>query len=576
MREERAWDARRLRETLRRIDGRGYGAYRDCEGSYDFGDLVLHLDHAQADPFAAPSAVRVTVPAAVAGLPPESWSGGARRRGLEDYLLRRLAARAAAAGRGARGSGKSGVIAVYRPGQEMLRRSAVVVHRGEVEARFGVGLPAAGRTVLGREAEELLCEAVPALAREALVHRGGWAGELRRWCELAEDQEFLRGRLAEMGLVAFVREGAILPRRSGASDLPLPAERARPFASPARLRVQVHLPNGGPVTGMGVPAGVTVITGGGYHGKSTLLRTLERGVYDHVPGDGRELCVTVPGAVKIRAEDGRRVEKVDISAFITNLPDGQDTARFSTDNASGSTSQAANIVEALELGATCLLLDEDTSATNFMIRDARMQALVARDREPITPFVDRVRELHRSLGVSSVIVVGGSGDYLDVADTVIMMDAYEPRDVTERAREVAASLPTGRKPEAPRALAAPRPRVPLPAGFDAWAGRKEKVRARGQEEIQFGREEIDLSAVEQLVETGQTRAIAALLRLAARRHMDGRRSLREALGAALAEVEERGLDVLSPFPGRPAGDLALPRLLEVGAAANRLRTLVVR
>ncbi len=569
-------DAGRLRQTLRRIDGRGYKAYKDIEGSYDFGSFRLHVDHVQGDPFAAPSRLRVEVPPAVAAVPPDLWERRARRIALEDFLARRFGAAIAALPARPGGSGKSGLIAIDRPGQEILERSAVVVRGGTVEARFVAGLPAAGRAVLGRQAEMLFFEIIPHLVRAALVFPNVDGAQARRWADVNEDQEFLRARLPELGLVAFVAAGACLPRESGASDRPLRGPGVVPFAPPPSLSVTVHLPHAGPVTGMGIPAGVTVISGGGYHGKTTLLRALERGVYNHIPGDGRELVVTVPGAVKIRAEDGRRVEKVDISPFISNLPQRIDTRRFSTDNASGSTSQAANIVEALEMGATCLLLDEDTSATNFMIRDRRMQALVAREREPITPFIDRVRQLHRDLGVSSVIVVGGSGDYLDVADTVILMDAYRPEDATAAAREVARRFPTGREAEAAGAMALPRGRVPLPEGFDPFRGQREKVRARGQEEIQFGRFEIDLSAVEQLVDESQTRAIAALIRYSARRYVDGRRTLREVLEAALRDVDERGLDVLSPFPGQPVGDLARPRLFEVAAAVNRLRSLAVR
>lgn len=564
-----------LAQTLRRIDGRGYPAYRECEGSYDFGTFELHIDHTQADPFAPPSAIRVSMAAAAIGIPPNAFANRSRRTGAEDYLLRRFAAAVEGLGRRRRGSGKSGLITIYRPGQEMLERSALVLRDGRVEVRFGIGLPAAGRTVLGRQAYELFFSDLPEVVGALRLDRAA-AEACQAWCDCAEDQDWLRAKLPELGLVAFVASGAILPRASGASDLPLSRDKARPFRPPRERTVLVHLPHRGVIEGMGVPVGVTLITGGGYHGKSTLLRTIERGVYNHIPGDGRELCVTVPGAVKIRAEDGRSVQMVDISPFITNLPDGQDTTRFSTPNASGSTSQAANIMESLEMGATCLLLDEDTSATNFMIRDRRMQALIARDREPITPFIDRVRELYEEMGVSTVLVVGGAGDYLDVADTVILMDAYEPRDVTGRAREIARAYPSGRAKENTRRFTPPKPRIPLPEGFDARRGAKEKIKTRGFDEILFGREEIDLRAVEQVVEEGQTRAIAAILRHAANNYMDGKRTLRQALEAALAEIDERGLDLLAPFPGRPAGDLARPRLHELACAANRLRSLRIK
>eukprot|EP00438_Fugacium_kawagutii_P004327 Skav220059 [mRNA] locus=scaffold1709:61262:63212:- [translate_table: standard] len=208
------------------------------------------------------------------------------------------------------------------------------------------------------------------------------------------------------------------------------------------MEVSITLPHAGTVTGMGITRGVSVIVGGGFHGKSTLLHALQLGIYNKVPGDGREHVVCEPSAVKIRAEDGRSVKCTDISPFINNLPFGKlavmgtmalwkATTEFSTGDASGSTSQAANIIEALEVGAMSLLVDEaprrqtdDTCATNFMIRDEKMKALVAPDKEPITAFVRKVRPLFEELGVSTILVVGGSGDFFTVADAVIMMDEW--------------------------------------------------------------------------------------------------------------------------------------------------------
>ncbi len=295
-------------------------------------------------------------------------------------------------------------------------------------------------------------------------------------------------------------------------------------------------------------------------------------MYDHVPGDGRERVVTLADAVKVRAEDGRAVAGTDISNFIGAIPGGGDTRRFRTTNASGSTSQAAAIVEALEVGARCLLLDEDTSATNFMIRDARMQALVAAPNEPITPFVDRARHLADALGVSTVLVVGGSGDYFDVADTVVAMRAYVPADVTEEARRVASDHPTRRRTEGGewRPLA---PRVPLPASLDPRQGRRDvHVRARTEARALFGEEEVELSAVEQLVEPAQARAIGLALAAARGREIDGRRSVREALEAVTERMRREGLDAFQPDP---AGELAEFRIFELAAFLGRIRTLRV-
>lgn len=564
----------RLRETLRRLDGRGYKAYKELQGVYRFPDFTLYLDHIQGDPFAAPSRARVFVPQAVAGFPPTLWANASRRVGLEHYLSEVFVAVARQVAR-RRGTGHSGEIALSPPGQQMLARTAVRVSEAGVEVRFTVGLPAAGRRILGREAAALLLEDLPTVVRRALRFAALDPDRARRYAETAEDADYLRARLPEMGLVAFVADGSLLPRRSGVDDRPLPD--GLPFRAPeGRLRVTVHLPNAGTVTGLGIPEGVTLIVGGGFHGKSTLLNALALGVYNHKPGDGREQVVTVPSAVKIRAEDGRAVAGVNISAFINNLPFGRDTTRFTTENASGATSQAANIIEALEVGARLLLIDEDTAATNFMIRDRRMQALVAKAHEPITPFIDRVRQLYTERGVSTILVLGGSGDYLDVADTVIAMVDYQPHDVTDRAREVAQQYPTGRRAEAEGAVPV-TPRVPLPQGVDPARGKREvEVKAHGVQALQLGRETIDLSAVAQVVHPDQTRAIGYALAYAVRQgYLDGRHTVVEVVEAVLRDVAEHGWEVLAPMR-YPVGDLAAFRPHEWAAALNRLRTLRVR
>ncbi|RUM88757.1 MAG: ATPase [Thermodesulfatator sp.] len=553
----------RLRKILWRIDGRGYGAYRELSGRYRFPGFELLVDRVQADPFAPPSRVRVQVPPEVARFPASAYANPSRRVGLENYLADRLS-RLARRFSERRGSGKSGLIQVHGPGQEILPRSAVTVgSQGEITARLFVGLPAAGRRVLAREAWELLGEALPQMVKEALLFARVDQEELWRFVEVNEDADFLRAKLSELGLVAFVAQGAVLPRASGVD--PRPAKEAVPFEPPPELTLEVELPHRGRVRGMGIPKGVTLIVGGGFHGKSTLLRALELGVYNHRPGDGRELVVSCYETVKIRAEDGRAVTGVDISPFITNLPFGKDTREFETPCASGSTSQAANIMEALEVGARVLLLDEDTSATNFMIRDARMQALVSKDKEPITPFLDRVRELYERLGVSTVLVMGGSGDYLEVADTVIAMDHYRPQEVTARAREVVKAYPSRRQPEAPEPLQGiPRRRV-LSDGLQSPL----KLKVHGVDGLSLGRESIDLSAVEQLVSADQVRTLGLIL-LALRDRWPC------SLAEAVLEAERRLLSQGFGWLGEEKGDLAFVRRFEVAAALNRLRTLKAR
>jgi predicted ABC-class ATPase len=427
---------------------------------------------------------------------------------------------------------------------------------------------------MGAAAADLLLERVPSLVERSLRASAHPSSEILRHALANEDAEALRQRLEERALVGFVANGAILPRRSGVSQEPLEGKTVVPFRSPPELEVELRLPNSGLVTGMGIPQGVTLIVGGGYHGKSTLLRALERGIYNHRPGDGRELVAAHPATVKIRAEDGRSVQGVDISPFIQDLPNGEDTRAFSSPNASGSTSQAANIVEALEMGARVLLVDEDTAATNFMIRDRRMQALVPSELEPITPFVDRVRPLYEERGVSAVLVLGGSGDYLDVADTVIAMKRYRPEAVTESARRVAWDHPTGRTPEPRRPWEPLEPRKPLRRSLDPRKGRRdESLKVRGPRTLLVGGEEIDLSAVDQIVSWAQLNALGKGLLLAWREYMNGKRNLSEVLSALEARIEGEGLDVLD---GRFVGNLAGFRRFELGAAMNRIRTLTLK
>jgi len=566
-------DHRELERILRRLNGKGYGAYKDIEGVWRFPDFVLFVDHVQGDPFATPSRLRVRVPMEVAGIPRDFYRNRPRKVALEDFLVRVLARWIPKLTKGNRGSGHSGRFAVVTFGQCILPRTAVWVTEDHVEAILAVGLPAAGRRILGHEAAEMLLSELPALVREGLLFRNLDKAALREHVACGEDAEALREQLRERKLVAFVAEGAILPRESGISDRPL-KEGAVPFEPPPSLAVTLERPNRGPIRGMGIPEGVTLIVGGGYHGKSTLLSALAQGVYNHIPGDGREYVVTRREAVVIRAEDGRFVCGVDISPFIDNLPNGTDTRNFSTQNASGSTSQAANIMEALEAGAKVLLVDEDTSATNFMIRDERMQELVAKEKEPITPFLDKVKPLFRDYGVSSILVMGGSGDYFEVADTVIMMDAYRPVDVTERAKEIVRKHPLKRRPEGGEHFGPIPKRILDLSSIRARTPRgKLKIRATKMA-LQLGNSVIDLSRIHQIAEVPQARAIGYILAYISE---NARRFMGKPLVEILDEVE-RTLEREGLWPFLPAryGDLAAPRRFELAFALNRLRTLRLR
>ena len=548
-------DRQRLESLLSRIDGRPYPAYRDLEGRWRVGEVELAVDHVQGDPFATPSRLRIFAPTGIAA---DTCSDGDRRVAAEDWLLRRFGHQLQGE---RRGSGRSGELRVYRPGPEILARSAVRLHAdGTAEVRLQAGLPARGRRILGRQAAALLLEDLPAAAQR--LRPGRHAAHLEAHIASVCCQRDLRRQLRDRGLVAFVADGAVLPRVSGVRREPLAD--AVPFASPPELRVNLDTPTG-PVTGMGLPEGITLIVGGGFHGKSTLLQALQWGHLDHLPGDGRERVVSDPDAVKVKAEEGRRVERVDISAFLRELPGGRATAPFSTDDASGSTSQAAAIAEALESGARVLLLDEDSSAPNLLVRDARMRQLIAPDKEPITPLVERVRQLHAERGVSMVMVVGGVGDYLAVADTVIAMEDWCPRVVTPLAHALA-----GPAPEAPGPLPHPTPRVIEPASLEPTG--RGRVKARSDRGVSYGREEVDLMAVEQVLDAAHAATLGHALRVLS--ELSQPVALTTALSKLEAILAAEGLDALSPYR-EPVGDIIQPRRHELAAALNRLRTLTV-
>ncbi len=579
--------AAELKRKLQSIDRKGYKAYKQIAGHYHFPAFDLFIDHVQGDPFAAPSKIRVRIERKAAGFPEQLVNTPERRIAFQDYLIRQFHRAIQQVCRGHRGTGKSGLFSIDVGQQEVLERTALRISPKWVEARFQMGLPAAGRTILGQEAIRMFFDELPEIVHRSLFWQSLPAKTAEHFVNTVENYFAIQQWLQNHHRVAFVADEAILPRESGASDRPMNRQNAIPFRSPETLRVTIPVPNpvDAPdgnirhVSGMAVPEGITLIVGGGYHGKSTLLEALERGVYPHIPGDGREYVVTLPTAVKIRAEDGRRVEAVDISPFITHLPYGRPTRDFRTEDASGSTSQATNIVEALEVGARLLLVDEDTSATNFMVRDARMQALVVKENEPITPFIDRVREMYQQFGVSTILVMGGSGDYLDVADTVIMMHNYLPEEVTQRAREVAQQFPTRRKQEIPQPWESLRPRIPLPGSLRAEKGKKAvKIDAKGLEVLQYGREMVDLRYLEQLVDSSQTRAIGLAIYLASQRWMDGSRSLAEILDQLEGYLNDHGLESLAPFRRgeEHPGNFARPRRFEIAAALNRMRQLAMK
>ena len=594
-----------LQRQLISLDRKGYPAYKSLAGQYAFGRYTLCIDHVQGDPFAAPSRLRIVMDQRVSGFPPELFDRPWKRTALEDHINRLFYNAIGRAGDRARGSGKSGLISVSRCGQEVLKRTAIDVDASGLTVRFEVGFPAAGRTILARELEKILFSILPEIAEQSLIYGNLNKKQVQACVDLADDQHAIRRELRARNLAAFIADGAILPRESGVSERPM--RDGLPFRTPESLSVTLELPHRGRLTGMGIPCGITLIVGGGYHGKSTLLKALERGVYDHIAGDGREYVICDDTAVKIRAEDGRSICRTDISSFINNLPNGKNTEEFTTENASGSTSQAANMAEAVEAGSRLLLIDEDTSATNFMIRDDVMQKLITRDKEPITPFTDLIRPMHDQLGVSTILVVGSSGSYFRLADTVIQMDAYEPKDITEKVRRLCGELgltadgscaPAGGSSgvggssdadgssgpsaasSAPGASAA-RPPLHIDCGRKLERGsvsqgdRGVKIKVAGRDSLIINKDVIDLRYVEQLVDPEQLMALGRILEFA-EEHLAGRGlTLAQAADSIVEEISAKGLSALAGSH-RFSGSLAMPRKQEIMACLNRFRRLRVR
>lgn len=556
-------EASALFQTIQRIDGRGYKAYKDLEGSYRFDRFVLHIDYVQGDPFATASKLRISL---AHDFPEWSYRNRSREVALRDFLARQFGRQIRSVSRNEKSGAKGGTISIDKPGQEILERTAVVLYEQEVEVRFRLSLPAFGRKIAGKQALAIFQQDIPALVEKSLFFAALDKEKLQEHVEVNEDADALREQLGEKKLVAFVAEGALLPRASGID--PRPLQGGFPFQSPDSLRVEFHLPNRS-IRGMGIPEGISLIVGGGYHGKSTLLQALEVGVYNHIPGDGREFVICEPGAAKIRAEDGRSVEQVNISPFIGTLPHGKDTRHFSTENASGSTSQAANVMEALEAGARVLLIDEDTSATNFMIRDHLMQQLVAREREPITPFIDKAQQLFTEKGVSTIVVIGGSGLFFAIADLVICMVDYQPQDLTAEAKVIAAAASRERVSEGGREFGEITARYADVSSIDPIKGGKTKVKAYGARELQFGEDVIDLTVVEQLLNPSQLRAIGDAI-LYMKKYLEQGMSIRAACEKVMEDIHTHSLDILSR---RKNGEYALFRKQELTAALNRLRSL---
>ena len=559
-----------LKKQLLSIHRKSYPAYKSLKGVYDFGEYTLSIDHVQGDPFASPSHVTIRIPFSVHRFPKDLYKTPETKAAFEDHLLRRFASQIRKFSFQAKGSGKSGLLSVSSCGQEILSRTACEICTSKDSTlifRFHIGFPANGRTINATELEKILFDFLPSCVERGCLYRTCDKKKLTETFELAEDQTFIRKEIHRLGLAAFVADGSILPRQSGVSDLPMKDGVA--FSSPESLRVTLHLPHRGSLSGMGIPRGITLIVGGGYHGKSTLLKALETGVYPHIAGDGREYVITDESAVKLRSEDGRIIKNVDISLFINDLPNGRDTTSFSTLDASGSTSQAAGTVESIEAESRLFLIDEDTSATNFMVRDTFMQQVISREKEPITPFLERARDLYEKAGISTILVAGSSGAFFHIADTVIQMDCYHPVDITEKVKTLCKDYPLSPSSPAPFRMPSAKRIFARPSKKQADR-RDRKIRQRSKDVFSIGKEEVDLRYVEQIKDSEQTASLALLLGYAKDHYSDGKKTIPEIADLLYQELKQNGYSGFFRNSYIPGG-YAIPRLQEIHACLNRYR-----
>lgn len=561
--------AHTLFQILKSLDGQKYGAYKRLTDTYAYDNFRLTIDHIQADPYASPSKVRIIQDKATTGIPEHLVDSKLKRIAVSDFLTRNIYSEIHNLTK--QQGHKHSNIMIDSCGPEILERSAVTITDNSIEVCLEIGLPAKGRKILGKTATHIFTTLVPEIVARALSYKNIDQVALADQVTLMEDQHYIREFLVQQGYIAFVANGSILPRQSGVSQQPL--THAVSFTSPATYEQALTLPSGKQVRGMAIPEGITLIVGGGYHGKSTLLEALQRGVYPHIVGDGREYVITRDDAMKIRAEDGRSIAQVNIQPFIDNLPGNKDTTQFTTPNASGSTSQAANVMEALEARSSVLLIDEDTSATNFMIRDDRMQQLIAPEKEPITPFAHKVKPLYDDYQVSTILIVGGSGDYFDVADHVLMMDEYVLQDVTTKAHDIAKNTGVQKPYHHSEHFGTITQRTPLTASFNS-KGKDGRFKVKGRTTILYNKEQIDLAAVEQLVDTSQTNCLALMLAYYQRHLLNDTTTLSQAVRQLYQHIDTHGLAAISPYQGHP-GNLALPRPQEFYAALNRYRGLQI-
>ena len=566
-------DRKEFYNILSEIDGKPFAEYERLLGDFDFARYVIKCMKIDAAHDAENPVFNIRIPQSIAELPGHLYDSPVRRTALEDYLTRNFCA---VAGRIARfnesGWARRNII-IAEPGQKILPRTSVVVTKEYIDVRVRIALPykvyvSGERLVDAEMARRVFFEDMPETVSSSIFCCNLNLAEVEDFVNGMEDADRIRQTLSTLGLVSFVGEGSLLAREQD-TDLP-DYDQIAPFEVSEAAQTSIDVPNAGKVIGLGIPAGLTVVLGDAANGRKDFMSAIAAGVFNHIPGDGRETVITVSDAVQVATERGRSVQEVNITPFLSESESGN-PASYSTRAADSFISQAAATIEALEVGARVLIVDENTSSSAFLTTDARVAGLLG--ATPRASLAQRARQMVDELGIS--IVIGGENlvaEYIPVADTVLKVEDFQVTNITEEAKALNLAVP----PEAPAVNLSPmlgRSRWIMPSSIDAAVGSKDVViEAIDLNAIRFGRSIIELDSVSQIADESQTLTLGLLLYYAKLRYMQEGYPLREMLDMIDRDLSSEGLGTISR---ELRGDLARPRRYELAAALNRLPTFRV-
>lgn len=566
-------DKKEFYNLLAELDGQPFSEYEQLVGDFDFSRYVIKCTKINLDASGEENSVfSIRIPQTIAEIPEYLFDSPVRRTAMEDLLLRRLSANIEAIASFDQNGVARRHIHSTSPNQKILPRNALQLTKEYIEVYIQITLPIQQMLVDGEPmisidgeiAQHIFFDDLPEIVSNSLLYCNIDVADADLFVNNMEDADRLRQHLGASGQVSFIAEGSLITRIS-AEDLP-DYERLVPIEIDDSLIEEVEVPHGGTVRGLGIPNGLTLILGESNSGRVDLTDAITQGIYNHIPGDGREHVVTVADAVSIGSEVGRSIQQVDISAFARELPDGGNPTSYSTPSAGSFTSQAASTVEFLEAGARVLIFDEHTSSSTFLSADTRVSPLLGDSTR--NTLAARARRMVDELGIS-MIVAGSSlvAEFIPIADKILKVDDFRVTDITEEAKalEIVPSSVVNDNVNLGSMLS--RSRWIMPSSIDPSIGREDLViHAEDADFLQFGRSIVELDGIKQIADADQARAIGFVLYYAKLRYMDEGYPIREILDLVDRDLSNEGLNSLARDL---RGDLARPRRYEVAAALNR-------